>query len=73
MQVSSSAGFSHINTYIHPQATFIDVSGQEENFFLKGIKESASNLERTIIELPENAERDLMWTTMLDSASLSGK
>lgn len=73
MEVSSSAGFNHINTFVHPQATFIDGSGEEELFFLKGLKGRASSLGRTVIELPGNAEQNLMWTTLLDSASLSGE
>jgi hypothetical protein len=72
MEVSSSAGFNHINKFVHPQATFIDGSGQEEVWFLKGVKQKASRVGRTVIELPENAEQNLMWITRLDSASLSG-
>jgi hypothetical protein len=72
MEVSCSAAFSHINSFLQPQATFIDSSGEEEIFFMKGLKERANSLGRTVIELPENAEQTLMWTTLLDSASLSG-
>lgn len=71
MEVSASAGFNHINTFVHPQATFIDGSGEEELFFLKGLKNRANSLGKTVIELPENSEQNLMWTTLLDSASLS--
>lgn len=73
MQVSASAGFNHINTYVHPQATFIDNSGEEEPFMFSGFKTRAVSLGRTIIELPVNSEENLMWLTLLDSASLSGK
>ena len=73
MQVSCSAAFSHINTFVNPQATFVDGSGDEEIFFMKGVKARASSLQRTIIEVPEGAEQNLMWATLLDSASLSGK
>lgn len=73
MQVSASAGFNHINTYVHPQATFIDNSGEEEPFMFSGLKTRAMSLSRTVIELPANSEENLMWLTMLDSASLSGK
>ncbi|TVY44322.1 hypothetical protein LSUB1_G001294 [Lachnellula subtilissima] len=71
MEVSTFAGFNHINTFVHPQATFIDGSGEEEPFFLKGLKSRAASLQRTVIELPDNAEQYLMWVTLLDSASLS--
>ncbi|TVY42731.1 hypothetical protein LOCC1_G004104 [Lachnellula occidentalis] len=71
MEVSTFAGFNHINTFVHPQATFIDGSGEEEPFFLKGLKARAASLQRTVIELPDNAEQYLMWVTLLDSASLS--
>ncbi len=73
MEVSSAAAFKHINDFVHPQATFIDASGEEEIWFLKGLKERASNLGRTVIELPESSEQNLMWITLLYSSSLSGK
>jgi hypothetical protein len=73
MEISCSAAFSHINTYIQPQATFIDVSKEEELFFIAGVKERADSLGRTIVEMPKDSEDKLMWTTLLDSASLSGK
>ena len=72
MEVSCSAGFNHINTFVHPRATFIDASGEEE-MFMKGLKHRANSLGRTVIELPENAEQNLLWITLLDSSSLSGK
>jgi len=72
MEVSTSAGFNHINNFVHPQATLIDGSGEEELFFLKGLRNRASSLGRTVIELPDNAEQYLMWVTLLDSAALSG-
>ncbi|KAG9229149.1 hypothetical protein BJ875DRAFT_475684 [Amylocarpus encephaloides] len=71
MQVSTSAAFNHINNFVHPQATLLDGSGEEEAFLMKGLKPRAINLGRTIIELPETAEQNLMWLTLLDSASLS--
>jgi hypothetical protein len=73
MEVSCSAAFNHINGYIAPQATFLDVSGEEDLYLLSGVKDRAKSLGRTIIELPENSEQSLMWTTLLDSASLSGR
>jgi hypothetical protein len=72
MEVSSGAAFGHINTFLNPQATFVDSSGEEEIWFLKGLKDRARSLGRTVIDLPENAEQNLMWITLLDSSSLSG-
>jgi hypothetical protein len=73
MEVSCSAGFNHINTFVHPQATFVDGSGEEEIFFLKGLKSRSRMPGSTVIELPDEAENNLMWITLLDSASLSGE
>lgn len=73
MEVSCSAAFNHINTYIAPQATFIDVSGEESPYLLTGLRDRAKELGRTVIEMPENAEQNMKWTTMLDSTSLKGK
>ncbi|RDL30461.1 Uncharacterized protein BP5553_10339 [Venustampulla echinocandica] len=71
MEVSSSAAFNHINNFVKPNAALVDGSGGEEPFFLKGIKARALALQKTVIELPENAEQNLMWITLLDSSSLS--
>lgn len=73
MEVSSAAAYNHINNFVHPQATFIDASGEEEVWLSKGVKLRAKSVGRTVIELPSNAEQNLMWITLLDSASLSGK
>jgi hypothetical protein len=72
MEVVTSAGYNHINTFIHPQATIIDGSGDEEPFMFKGLKTRALALGRTLIELPKDSEQNLMWLTRLDSMSLSG-
>jgi hypothetical protein len=73
MEVSCSAAFNHINTYVSPEATFVDVSGGEDLFLLTALRDHAKSLGRTIIEMPENAEQIMMWTTLLDSSSLSGR
>lgn len=73
MEVSSSAALNHINNFIKPKAALIDGSGEEEPFLLKGLKARAISLQKTVIELPESAEQNLMWITLLDSSSLSGK
>ncbi|CZT07053.1 hypothetical protein WAI453_010782 [Rhynchosporium graminicola] len=71
MEVSSGAAFGHINTFIHPQATLIDGSEAEEPWFSKGLRNRAMTLGRTVIELPDKVESNLMWLNLLDSASLS--
>jgi hypothetical protein len=73
MEVSTVAAFNHINTYVHPQATIVDGSGEEELWFLKALGDRAISLGRTVIELPDNAEKNLMWITLLDSSSLRGR
>lgn len=73
MEFSSAAALGHITTYMHPQAVIIDNSGTEEEYFLTGVKYKSAELGRTLIELPENAEQNLMWLTRLDSSSLNGK
>jgi hypothetical protein len=73
MEVSSGAALGHITTYMHPQAVIVDNSGTEEKYFLTGMKYRAQQLGRTLIELPNNAEQNLMWLTRLDSSSLNGK
>lgn len=73
MEVSSSAGLSHINNYMHPHAVIVDTSGIEDEFFLRAYRERANDLGISLIELPSNAEQSLMWLTRLDFASLNGK
>ncbi|EPE34847.1 hypothetical protein GLAREA_10542 [Glarea lozoyensis ATCC 20868] len=71
MEVVTSAGYNHINNFVHPQATIIDGSGDEEPFMFKGLKLRALALGKTLIELPKDSEQNLMWLTRLDSTSLS--
>ncbi|KAK2626672.1 hypothetical protein QTJ16_003847 [Diplocarpon rosae] len=71
MEVSSAAALKHINTFIDPHAILIDGSSEEESWFSRGIRDRAASLDRTVIELPDNAEQSLMWITYLDSSSLS--
>lgn len=73
MEVSTSAAFNHINSFVHPQATIIDGSGVEDAFMIPGLKQRAQILGRTVIELPKDADQNMMWLTLLDSSSLSGK
>ncbi|KAL3419785.1 hypothetical protein PVAG01_08283 [Phlyctema vagabunda] len=71
MAVSTSAALSHINNFMHPQVILVDGSGEEEAYFLKGIRERAGLTGTPIIDLPDNTEQSLLWITDLDSASLS--
>jgi len=73
MEVSCSAGFNHINSFVHPQAVLIDASGDEDNFLISAFRTRANAIDRTLIELPKNVEQNLMWIVQLDSAALSGK
>ena len=58
---------------MHPQVILIDGSNIEDVFFLKAMRKKSFALEKTLIELPKNAEQNLMWITRLDSVSLSGR
>lgn len=63
----------HINTYMHPQAIIVDASEQEERFFRRGVRAQAKASGNTLIELPVDSAKDLMWLTKLDSASVHSK
>ncbi|KAK4227859.1 hypothetical protein QBC38DRAFT_476745 [Podospora fimiseda] len=69
--LASSRALYHINNYMHPQTILIDVSGEEEDFFLGSIRKQAPKSGIPIIELPENAHSRLGWITKLDSSSLA--
>lgn len=58
---------------MHPQVMFIDNSGEEADYFVKGIRKQAPQTGIPVIELPEDAHSRLGWITKLDSASLAGK
>lgn len=70
MEISSSAALSHINSYIDPQAVIIDCSKNEDAIFLRAFRERAAILDITLIEVPTDVSRNLMWLTRLDSLSL---
>ncbi|SPQ19945.1 fe446de8-c8b1-46b6-acf4-6c25e5705497 [Thermothielavioides terrestris] len=71
LRLSSSRALHHINNYMHPQAVIIDASGNEEDYFLAGIRKQAPVSEVPLIELPEDAHSRLGWMTKLDSSSLA--
>ena len=73
MGVSCAAGLNHINSFLHPRAVLIDGSGEEDIFFTKGMKGKADSLGRTLIELPEDAQVNIMWISQLDSSALEGE
>jgi hypothetical protein len=73
MRVSVAAALAHINHFMHPQAVFIDKSEEEDEYFVRAMREKARDLNKPLIELPENSVEDLMWMTRLDSGSLAGK
>jgi hypothetical protein len=58
---------------MHPQATLVDASGLEEDYFTPGIRKQAQVSGIPVIELPEDAHSRLGWITKLDSSSLAGK
>ncbi|KAI9889529.1 MAG: hypothetical protein M1814_005223 [Vezdaea aestivalis] len=70
MEVSVGSMMKHVEESMHPQALIIDDSGNEEPFFTKALRRKATEMEKTLIELPENASESMMWFTRLDSGSL---
>ncbi|KAK3390382.1 hypothetical protein B0H63DRAFT_519608 [Podospora didyma] len=61
----------HINTWMHPQVVLVDSSSAEEPFFLNAMRIQAPLKNIPLIELPENAPKQLAWVSKLDSASLA--
>ena len=72
MEVSVTAAFNHIRTFMHPQAIITDFSAREDGFFTRGLRNKAQELAIPVIELPPDAFEKLMWVTRLDSGSLRG-
>ncbi|KAK7997978.1 hypothetical protein PG989_006018 [Apiospora arundinis] len=70
MESSVFRAFFHIHTYMHPQAIIIDATEQEERFFRRGARAQAKASGNTLIELPVDSAKDLMWLTKLDSSSI---
>ncbi|KAI5868471.1 hypothetical protein GGS23DRAFT_32064 [Durotheca rogersii] len=62
--------FHHIYNYMHPQATFVDGSSDEEPFFLRAAQQHTSVKQNTLIELPRKSAKGLEWLSKLDSQSL---
>ncbi len=73
MEVSVTAAFNHINSFVHPQVIITDYSPREDAFFTTGVQNKARELGTPVIELPSNAPEKLMWMTRLDSGSLRGE
>lgn len=72
MEISVAAALGHIQTFMHPQVVITDDQGREDGFFTKAIRAKASELGKSIIELPPDASHNMMWIARLDSTSLAG-
>lgn len=72
MEVSVTAAFQHVHTFVHPQVIVADYSPREDAFFTKGLQNKARELGVSVIELPSDAAERLIWMTRLDSGSLRG-
>ncbi len=73
MEVSVTAAFNNLHSYIHPQVIITDYSPREDTFFTRSLRNKAQELDTPIIELPPDAAETLMWMTRLDTGSLRGK
>lgn len=73
MEVSVKAGVGHIDRFVTPQALIIDYQGREDAYFISAIRSKALSMGKSLIELPADAEKNMMWITRLDSGSLAGK
>ncbi len=73
MELSVAAAMGHIQTFIEPQVIITNHGSREDGFFIKSIRAKASEIGKSLIELPLDATENLMWLTRLDSGSLAGK
>ncbi|KAI4261274.1 MAG: hypothetical protein L6R42_003522 [Xanthoria sp. 1 TBL-2021] len=71
MEVSVSAALGHIETFMHPQVVITDDQSREDAFFTRAIRAKASELGKSVIELPKDATEKMMWIARLDSGSLA--
>ncbi|TQS37386.1 hypothetical protein Golomagni_02143, partial [Golovinomyces magnicellulatus] len=68
---SVSSAFEKIQKSLNLKVLLVNVSEAEESWFLKVIRSASSDAETTLIELPENFEKNLRWIFSLESKSLS--
>ncbi|KAL8928906.1 MAG: hypothetical protein Q9172_000744 [Xanthocarpia lactea] len=71
MEVSVSAALGHIQKFMHPQVIITDDQAREDAFFMTAIRTKATELGRSVIELPKDASQNMMWIARLDSGSLA--
>ncbi len=72
MEVSVSAALGHIQKFMHPQVIITDDQAREDAFFTTATRTKATELGRSVIELPKDASQNMMWIARLDSGSLAG-
>ena len=63
----------HIEAFMHPQAVLIDGSGQEDPLFLRALREKLVQVQKPLIEMPNDVAERFMWITRLDYGSLRGE
>ncbi|KAL8850026.1 MAG: hypothetical protein Q9221_005043 [Calogaya cf. arnoldii] len=71
MEVSVAAALGHVGTFMHPQVVITDDPSREDVFFTRAIRAKASELGKSVIELPKDAAEKMMWIARLDSGSLA--
>ncbi|KAK5121513.1 hypothetical protein LTR85_005346 [Meristemomyces frigidus] len=69
-EVSVAGAMKHINDFMHPQAIVMDDSKVEDMFFIRAMRNKASEYGRSLIEVPAGRYEEFMWMTRLDSGSL---
>ena len=73
MEAAVAMAIGHMSVFIHPQVYVTDNGAEEEAPFIRAVRAKIAEDKKTLIELPTDAVRQMLWMTRLDSGSLSGE
>lgn len=68
-----AAALKIVGIFLRPQAVLIDSSGADDTRFIREIQVQASDMDLSVIALPQHTGTELAWITRLDSQALKGK
>lgn len=69
-QQAVAGAMKHLNEKVNPQAIVMDDSSVEEAFFVRAMRQRATEYYKTLIEVPKKKYEQFLWMTRLDAASL---
>ena len=67
-----TASLEHMQNFFQPEVIILNNAESDDAFFNKAVRAKATELSKSLIELPSGGSDSLLWLTRLDTGSLKG-